>query len=125
MGKKKGQKKSAQKSRGKKSAPQQTTGTGKKKTSLLPVYIIGGLLLAGVLASGMVAKIKRENKRWGEQCTKSSECTDGICFPDRKGINRCTLICNSDKTCPVGYKCVSQVHPKRRSLGMISICVEK
>jgi len=94
---------------------------GQKKISgMLPVYIIVGLLFAGVLGSGMIMKFKRGNKKWGEKCSQ-----DGICYPDKIGISRCTPTCGSDKTCPIGYRCETKINPRRRSLGMISVCVEK
>jgi len=92
---------------------------------MMPVYIIGGILLAGVLASGMISKFKRGDNGRGEKCTKSIECAEGICFPDHKGNSRCTPTCSSDIKCPIGYRCISKVNPKRRSMGMVSICVEK
>lgn len=92
---------------------------------MMPVYIIGGIILAGVLASGMISKFRRGDARWGEECDKSSDCAEGICFPDDRGTNRCTPLCGSEKTCPIGYRCVSKVNPKRKSLGMVSVCVEK
>ena len=99
--------------------------TVKKFGGILPLYMIGGLLFAGVLASGMIAKITRGDKVWGEQCKKSRECAKGVCFPDDTGTSRCMRLCGEDKTCPVGYRCVTKTNQRRRSVGMVSICVEK
>jgi hypothetical protein len=125
MSKKKSRKKSSQGARTSKSAQPSSSTSKKKFGGMMPVYIIGGLLFAGVLTSGMITKFKRGEKERGEECTNSKECKEGVCFPDAQGTSRCTPLCGKDRTCPIGYKCVSQVHPKRRSMGMLSICVEK
>jgi hypothetical protein len=119
MGKKKSRKKAVQ-------APRtQSQETKSKRSQMLPVYIIGGVILAGVLASGMISKFKRGDKRWGEPCSKTSECEEGICFPDNRGTSRCSPLCSSDKKCPIGYRCITKVNPKRKSIGMVSVCIEK
>jgi len=119
MSKKKSDRKPSQ-DRGGQGQPSQ-----QKKSSLLPLYIIGGILVAGVLVSGMISKFKRGDKMWGEKCTQTSECAEGICYPDDDDIMRCTPLCDKDKKCPIGYRCTSKVTAKRRSMGMVSICVEK
>jgi hypothetical protein len=108
-------------------SPQAQSSAKRKKfwSSMVPVYIIAGLILAGVLASGMISKFKRGDKGWREKCAQTSECADGICFPDQYGIQRCTPLCDSDKSCPIGFKCESRANPRRRSLGMVSVCIEK
>jgi hypothetical protein len=102
-----------------------TTKQKKFWGSMTPVYIIAGLILGGVLISGMIAKYKRGEKGWREKCAQTNECADGICFPDEYSIQRCMPVCSQDKPCPIGYKCESRAHPKRRNLGMVSICIEK
>jgi len=120
MGKKKSRKKAVQ---GSQAQSQQESKS--KWSGMLPVYVIGGVILAGVLASGMISKFKRGDKRWGEPCSKTSECAEGICFPDDRGTSRCSPLCGSEKKCPIGYRCVSKVNPKRKSIGMVSVCIEK
>ena len=73
----------------------------------------------------VIDRVKRGDKRWGEPCSKTSECEEGICFPDDRGTSRCSPLCSSDRKCPIGYRCVTKVNPKRKSIGMVSVCIEK
>ena len=110
---------------GDKKGPAAQGAAKKKGKDLWPIYAIGGLLLAGVIASGMVAKLKRGDKGWGVQCATTIECAEGICFPGNDDINRCTPMCDKDQKCPPRFRCVTKAHPRRKSLGILSICEEK
>lgn len=67
----------------------------------------------------------RGDKLPGEQCENTVDCKKGtICYSYQGERRRCMTVCEKDRRCDPGYKCVSAADQRRRKgIRVTDICV--
>lgn len=104
-------------------------GAKRGRRGFWPFYLIGALLVAGIIATALLGDRVRAQRGLaflGDPCERSQDCGDrrAVCYPvDERSI--CVRTCSGPgAACPEGTTCTSiGEHKRRRQLRVRNLCI--
>ena len=103
-------------------------GEKERSASWMPLYIVGGLLVVGVLVTTIVGESTgpRGSVLTGDRCEQTRDCAEprDVCYQSGRHY-LCTRTCNPrSPSCPDGTECQSiGEHKRRRNLRIRNVCL--